>query len=87
MSSRFSSSYGCSRPACIYAAAAIPEKYLAVASLNPAVGAITGFRWAVVGTPPPSATMLEIGTASAVVLFLTGLWFFRRGEPRFADTL
>ena len=33
----------------IYAADAIPEKYLNIASLNPAVGAITGFRWAVVG--------------------------------------
>jgi lipopolysaccharide transport system permease protein len=71
----------------IYAAAAIPEKYLAIASLNPAVGAITGFRWAVVGTPPPTTTMLGLGIASAVVLFLGGLWFYRRGEPRFADTL
>ena len=49
----------------IYAADAIPEKYLNIASLNPAVGAITGFRWAIVG----------------------GLWFYRRAEPRFADTL
>ena len=45
----------------IYAADAIPEKYLAIASLNPAVGAITGFRWAVVGTPPPTTTMLVLG--------------------------
>ena len=37
----------------IYAAAALPEKYIDIASLNPAVGAITGFRWAVAGTPPP----------------------------------
>jgi lipopolysaccharide transport system permease protein len=71
----------------IYAADAIPEKYIAIASLNPAVGAITGFRWAVAGTPPPSATMLGLGVIMTLVLFFSGLWFYRRAEPRFADTL
>jgi lipopolysaccharide transport system permease protein len=71
----------------IYAAAALPEKYAAIVSLNPAVGAITGFRWAVAGTPPPSATMLVLGWGMAILLFVAGLWFYRRAEPRFADTL
>ena len=71
----------------IYAAAAIPEKYLAISSLNPAVGAITGFRWAVAGTPAPSATMLGLGILMSIVLFVGGLVFYRRAEPRFADTL
>ena len=47
----------------IYAADALPEKYMTIASLNPAIGAITGFRWAVAGTPPPTATMLGLGVA------------------------
>jgi lipopolysaccharide transport system permease protein len=71
----------------IYAADALPEKYIGVASLNPAIGAITGFRWAVAGTPPPSATMLGLGIAMTVVLFVSGLWFYRRSEHRFADTI
>ena len=71
----------------IYAAAAIPEKYMAVASLNPAVGAITGFRWAVAGTAPPTATMLGLGVAMTLILFFCGLWFYRRAKHRFADTL
>ena len=71
----------------IYAADAIPEKYLNIASLNPAVGAITGFRWAVVGTPAPTTTMLVLGLTTTVILFVGGLWFYRRAEPRFADTL
>ncbi len=71
----------------IYAAGAIPEKYIAVASLNPAVGAITGFRWAVAGTPPPTATMLGLGVLMTVVFFFSGLWFYRRSEYRFADTI
>ncbi len=71
----------------IYAADAIPEKYLNIASLNPAVGAITGFRWAIVGTPAPTTTMLALGLTTTVVVFVGGLWFYRRAEPRFADTL
>jgi lipopolysaccharide transport system permease protein len=71
----------------IYAAAALPEKYAAIVSLNPAVGAITGFRWAVAGTPPPSATMMALGWGMAILLFVAGLWFYRRAEPRFADTI
>jgi lipopolysaccharide transport system permease protein len=71
----------------IYAANALPEQYLGIASLNPAIGAITGFRWAVADTPPPTATMLGLGGTMAVFLFVAGLWFYRRSEPRFADTI
>ncbi len=71
----------------IYAADAIPEQYLNIASLNPAIGAITGFRWAVVGTPPPTTTMLALGLTTTVIFFVGGLWFYRRAEPRFADTI
>jgi lipopolysaccharide transport system permease protein len=71
----------------IYAADALPEQYMAIASLNPAIGAITGFRWAVAGTPPPTTEMLVLGWGMAFVLFFGGLWFYRRAEPRFADTL
>jgi len=71
----------------LYAADAIPEKYLNIASLNPAVGAITGFRWAVVGTPAPTTTMMALGLTTTVIAFVGGLWFYRRAEPRFADTI
>jgi lipopolysaccharide transport system permease protein len=71
----------------IYAAAALPEKYIDIASLNPAVGGITGFRWAIADTPPPTTNMMVLGWTVAVFLFVGGLWFYRRAEPRFADTL
>jgi len=71
----------------IYAAQALPSRYLDIASLNPAIGAITGFRWAVAGTPPPTTNMMVLGWSTAVLFFVAGLWFYRRAEPRFADTL
>jgi len=71
----------------IYAAAALPERYVEIASLNPAIGAITGFRWAVAGTPPPTTSMLVLGVTMTIVFFVGGLVFYRRAESRFADTL
>ena len=50
-------------------------------------GVITGFRWALLGTPPPTAGQLALSIGMAVVFLLFGLGFFRRSEPRFADTI
>jgi lipopolysaccharide transport system permease protein len=71
----------------IYAANALPEQYMTIASLNPAIAGISGFRWAVTGTPPPTTTMLVLGSVMTVIIFFFGLWFYRRAESRFADTI
>jgi lipopolysaccharide transport system permease protein len=71
----------------IYASASLPHKYLLISSLNPAVAGITGFRWAVVGTPPPTAGSLALGSTVAAVVLIGGLAFYRRSESRFADTI
>ena len=54
--------------------------------LNPMVGIIQGFRWALLGTSPPEGLMVS----SVVVIFvalLTGLYYFRRTETYFADVV
>ncbi len=71
----------------IYPSAAIPDKYQLVLAFNPVVAAITGFRWALLGTPAPTGLELGLGIASALLLVLIGFWVYRRGEARFADTL
>jgi ABC-type polysaccharide/polyol phosphate export permease len=50
-------------------------------------GAITGFRWALIGTPPPDTGQFLVGVASAFTIFIIGLVYFRRSEPKFADTI
>jgi lipopolysaccharide transport system permease protein len=52
--------------------------------LNPMVGVIQGFRWALVGGDPPDATML-ISVGMVLVLLVSGLFYFRRMEKTFAD--
>lgn len=57
--------------------------------LNPMVGVIEGFRWALLGgaspdTAPPGP-MLLVSSVVAVVFLVSGLYYFRRMEKTFAD--
>lgn len=52
--------------------------------LNPMVGVIQGFRWALLGGNPPDATML-ISVGVVLILLVSGLYYFRRMEKTFAD--
>ncbi len=58
-----------------------------ILSLNPMSGVITGFRWSLLGTPPPSPLLVLLSVVSAVAALTFGIAFFRRAEPRFADTI
>ena len=71
----------------VYAISALPEKWQWVLALNPMTAVISGFQWGVLNTPPPELgkTLVSIGAMAA--MFVVGLWFFRRSEPRFADTI
>ena len=66
---------------------ACPSSTRTIVYLNPAVLGITGFRWAIAGTPPPETGQVALGLASALALFVAGLCYFRRSESRFADTI
>jgi lipopolysaccharide transport system permease protein len=71
----------------IYPIGALKPHWQWILSLNPMTGVITGFRWALVGTPPPHAGQFAVSVAMAGLLFLFGLTVFRGFEPRFADTI
>jgi lipopolysaccharide transport system permease protein len=71
----------------VYAISALPERWQWVLALNPMTAVINGFQWGLISTPPPSPGKTLVSIASMAVMFLVGLWFFRRSEPRFADTI
>lgn len=71
----------------IYGSATLPQKWQILSSVNPVTLAITGFRWSVGGTPPPTTIQWVFGLSITFVLATFGLWFYRRWESRFADTL
>ena len=68
-----------------YPLSLLPPKYEMLYALNPVVVAVQTSRWAFAGGGPPSMSMVVISTAVAVLLLVSGLWFFRRHEGRFAD--
>ena len=59
-----------------------------VYALNPMVGAIDGFRWCLLhGEPALDPVNLAVSVGMAVLLLLTGVWYFRRTERTFADII
>jgi len=69
-----------------WASYVVPEKWRLVFSLNPMVGVIDGFRWAILGMEMywPS---LFISVGGVILLIITGIWYFRRTEKTFADVI
>ena len=56
-------------------------------ALNPMVGVVEGFRWAVADGPAPPGATMAVSTVSALVLLAAGILYFRRTEDTFADVV
>lgn len=71
----------------VYATSFVPARFqTAYALINPMVGIIEGFRWAILGTKPPSY-LLVASAAIIVVILVSGAFYFRRREKTFADVV
>jgi lipopolysaccharide transport system permease protein len=71
----------------IYPTTLLPPKYSFLYALNPIVVVIDASRWAFAAGPPPAMWMVVVSSASALFLLISGMWFFRRQEPTFADVV
>lgn len=69
----------------VYPASLIPERLQYLYALNPMVGVIEGFRATLLGTRAMPWDFIVIGGIVAIVLFVTGMLYFRRKEHIFAD--
>jgi len=68
-----------------YPSSMVPSKWQAIYALNPMTGVVEGFRWALLGTGQPPGIMTLISSIVAVVLLISGMFYFRRMERLFAD--
>jgi lipopolysaccharide transport system permease protein len=71
----------------VYPLSMVPEQYKLLYSLNPMVGVIEGFRWAVFNRGAPDFAVTAISAAIILLLLFGGLVFFKRMERSFADMI
>ncbi len=66
----------------------VPKEWRPLYSLNPMVGVIDGFRWAIIGEASPFHSMsILLSLVTAGLLAATGVWYFRKMEKTFADLI
>jgi lipopolysaccharide transport system permease protein len=70
-----------------YSASVISEKWQLLYSLNPMAGVVNGFRWALLGTGNGPDAALWVSVAISILIFISGLFYFRSMEKTFADTI
>jgi len=71
----------------VYPASIVPEKYRLFYALNPMVGVIEGFRWALLGTIGFPTSMITISGIVSCALLLLGVFYFKQTERFFADII
>lgn len=56
-------------------------------AMNPIVGVIDGFRWAICGTTEIHWGSFALSTGLSLLMLALGIWYFRRTERTFADVI
>jgi len=70
-----------------YPSSLLPERWRTLYALNPMVGVVEGFRWALLGTATRPGPMILVSGIAALALLIGGAFFFRRMERTFADVV
>lgn len=70
-----------------YSSSLLPYPWRDIYSLNPMVGVVEGFRWALLGTGHGPGTSLALSALASSAILMSGAYFFRRIERTFADVV
>jgi lipopolysaccharide transport system permease protein len=71
----------------VYSVVDLPERWRVIFAINPMLGVVDGFRWALLGQMSPPLASLGVSLAIVGALLVTGLLYFRRMERTFADVI
>ena len=71
----------------VYPASQVPEQWQTLYALNPMVGVVEGFRWALLGTTTTPGPMVAVSSVVSFLMLVSGMFYFRRMERTFADTV
>lgn len=70
-----------------YPSSLLSEPWRTVYGINPMAGVVDGFRWALLGTDTAPGPMMVVSVVVALILFVSGAFYFRQMEQSFADVL
>ena len=70
-----------------YPSTLLGEPWRTVYGINPMVGVVEGFRWALLGTGSGPGAMVGVSAVVALLLMVSGAVYFRRMEQTFADVV
>jgi lipopolysaccharide transport system permease protein len=69
----------------VYPSSLLSEPWRTIYGINPMVGVVEGFRWALLGTDTAPGPTIAVSAVAAVALLVSGALYFRRMEKGFAD--
>jgi lipopolysaccharide transport system permease protein len=69
----------------VYPSSLLSEPWRTVYGLNPMVGVVEGFRWALLGTQTAPGPIVIVSATAAVIILVGGAFYFRKMEKTFAD--
>jgi lipopolysaccharide transport system permease protein len=70
-----------------YSSSLLSEPWRTIYGLNPMVGVVEGFRWALLGTSTAPGPIIAVSSLAALIILIGGAFYFRRLEKTFADTV
>ena len=70
-----------------YPSSLLPEPWRSIYGLNPMAGVVEGFRWALLGSNSAPGPIIAVSASAAIVILVTGAFYFRRMERTFADVV
>lgn len=68
-----------------YPSSLLSEPWRTLYGINPMVGVVEGFRWALLSTDTAPGPIIVVSTLVALVIMISGAYYFRRMEKTFAD--
>ena len=68
-----------------YPSSLVPPAWRTLYALNPMVGVVEGFRWALLGVSSAPGPMVLVSALVSLLLLVSGTLYFRRMEQTFAD--
>jgi lipopolysaccharide transport system permease protein len=70
-----------------YPSSLLSEPWRTIYGINPMVGVVEGFRWALLGAHDGPTLMIVVSSLATLAVLVAGAFYFRRMEKTFADVV